>query len=114
MCGIAGYVRLDGAPADREILSAMCDVILHRGPDSEGLLVDGAAGLGMRRLSIIDVSGGHQPIHTESGRHSILYNGECYDFQRQREELEARGCRFKTQSDTEVILYLYQEYGSRP
>ncbi len=111
MCGIAGYLNLDGVAADREVLEAMCDAIVHRGPDSQGLLVDGPVALGMRRLAIIDVAGGDQPMTSADGTTTIVYNGECYNFQSERARLEEQGRRFKTHSDTEVVLALFEEKG---
>ena len=111
MCGIAGYVRKDGKAADAVVLKAMCDAIAHRGPDAEGVFAEGPAGLGMRRLSIIDIEGGDQPIHSEDGRYSIVYNGECYNFAAERAELAAKGAVFRTRSDTETVLRLFEEYG---
>ena len=112
MCGIAGYV--DAAlPADegRAMLESMCAALVHRGPDDQGLTADAGAGLGMRRLSIIDLSGGHQPMSSDDGSRTIVFNGEIYNFRGLRDELRARGCRFRTESDTEVILRAYEEYG---
>src|SRR5437764_3801671 len=111
MCGICGFINQDGAPADREILRAMADTIRHRGPDDEGFLVDGPVALGMRRLSIIDLAGGHQPIANEDGTAWIVFNGELYNFPELRPRLEAAGHRFRTHSDTEVVLHAYEEWG---
>lgn len=112
MCGIAGLLALDpGAPAPRDVVQAMCDVMVHRGPDDEGFHVDGPLSMGMRRLSIIDLAGGHQPISNEDGSVTVVLNGEIYNFQELRTELEARGHAFKTHSDTEVIVHLYEEHG---
>lgn len=91
----------------------MCDRIIHRGPDSEGIYADGAVGLGMRRLSIIDLEGGRQPIYNEDRSMVIVFNGEIYNFRELREDLLRRGHRFTTASDTEVILHLYEEYGEK-
>jgi len=114
MCGIAGYLSKDpGAPAPRHVIEAMCDVMVHRGPDDQGLLLDGPVALGMRRLSIIDVSGGHQPMFNEDGTIAVVQNGEIYNFQELRRDLEARGHRFRTNSDTEAIVHLYEEFGTR-
>lgn len=101
------------APSDVRgaLLDRMCAVIRHRGPDDQGTVVAGRAALGMRRLSIIDVAGGHQPIHNETGRVSIVFNGEIYNFQEVTAELKARGHVFKTHSDTEAIVHAYEEYG---
>lgn len=112
MCGIAGYVNVDGRPADPELIKAMCDSILHRGPDDAGYLVEGVVALGMRRLSIIDLAGGHQPIFNEDGSVATVFNGEIYNYRELRQELEAKGHRFATHSDTEVIVHLYEELGA--
>src|SRR6185436_12994900 len=85
--------------------------IVHRGPDDEGIYVDGPVGLGMRRLSIIDIAGGHQPISNEDGTVWVVFNGEIYNYRELRPNLEARGHRFATNSDTETIVHLYEEYG---
>ncbi len=112
MCGIAGYVNLDPSrPAELEIVRAMTRAIVHRGPDDEGFHVDGAVALGMRRLSIIDLETGHQPISNEDGTVWVVFNGEIYNYLELRDELEARGHRFKTSSDTEVLVHLYEELG---
>jgi asparagine synthase (glutamine-hydrolysing) len=113
MCGIAGIVLADRnnrVSADR--LHKMCAVMEHRGPDDEGIFVSGNAGLAMRRLSIIDVAGGHQPIANETGDVHLVCNGEIYNHQVLRSELESRGHRFRTDSDVEVILHLYEELGA--
>ena len=113
MCGIAGFLSLEqGVFATRTIAQAMCDVIPHRGPDDQGFLVDGPLAMGMRRLSIIDLAGGQQPISNEDGTISVIQNGEIYNFQEIRQDLEKRGHRFKTNSDTEAIVHLYEEYGT--
>ncbi len=111
MCGVAGYIRLDGKDADPTILHAMCDAIEHRGPDSEGVFVDGPAALGMRRLAIIDLEGGRQPMHSEDGQLTIVFNGECYDFNQVRPSLEAAGAKFSTSSDTECVLRAIELFG---
>src|SRR5437899_3110444 len=112
MCGIAGMVGVaPGYLAEEAEVRAMCQTIVHRGPDDEGIYVHGRAGLGMRRLSIIDLSTGHQPIHNEDGNLWVVFNGEIYNFPELRPELEARGHRFYTNSDTEVIVHLYEEHG---
>jgi asparagine synthase (glutamine-hydrolysing) len=111
MCGIAGIFNLDGAPADARLLAAMTATLRHRGPDDEGCVTDGAVGLGNRRLSIIDLAGGHQPMANEAGTVSVVYNGEIYNFRELRQLLEARGRRFRTSSDTEVIIRAYEEFG---
>lgn len=114
MCGIAGYVNCpDGRPADRKIIEGMCQSIVHRGPDDQGVYVCGPIGLGMRRLSIIDLHTGHQPIANETGTVWIVQNGEIYNYQELAQWLMQRGHRLKTSSDTEVIVHLYEELGER-
>ncbi len=113
MCGIAGILDRDtGAQVDPETIHRMCLAMAHRGPDDEGVYANGSAGIGMRRLSIIDVSGGRQPVHNEDHNVWVVFNGEIYNFADLRRELEARGHRFYTHSDTEVIVHLYEEHGS--
>jgi asparagine synthase (glutamine-hydrolysing) len=112
VCGIAGVIGKPGEVVDSEDVHRMCQTIVHRGPDDEGILAQGAAGLGMRRLSIIDVAGGQQPIHNEDSTVWVVFNGEIYNFQELRRELESRGHRFYTHSDTEVIVHLYEEMGA--
>ena len=113
MCGIAGVVSTTReSDISEALVRHMCDQIVHRGPDDEGILVQDGAGLGMRRLSIIDLSGGHQPIFNESRSAWIVYNGETYNFPELRAELESRGHRFYTKSDTEVVVHLYDEMGA--
>jgi asparagine synthase (glutamine-hydrolysing) len=112
MCGIAGFVNFDGQPASPVILKAMTDLLIHRGPDDEGHLIDGAVGIGHRRLSIIDLSPlGHQPMATRNGQFVISYNGEIYNYRELRMELQARGHSFCSESDTEVLLGAYEEWG---
>jgi len=113
MCGIVGIHSLArGRPIDQGVLTAMNDTITHRGPDSAGHHIDpGRVGLAMRRLAIIDVSGGDQPISNEDGTVWIVFNGEIYNFPDLRRELEARGHRFKTHTDTETIVHAYEEWG---
>ncbi len=110
MCGIAGYIS-NGAPAEREIVQRMCDQIRHRGPDDEGFYVDRECAIGMRRLSIIDLAGGHQPISNEDGSVWVVFNGEVYNFQELRRDLIAKGHQFVTNSDTETLVHLYEEEG---
>ncbi len=113
MCGIAGIVGIEPSyQAEAVDVHRMCQTIVHRGPDDEGIYAHGRAGLGMRRLSIIDLSTGHQPIHNEDHDLWVVFNGEIYNFPELRPELEARGHRFYTNSDTEVIVHLYEEYGA--
>jgi asparagine synthase (glutamine-hydrolysing) len=112
MCGIAGIAAFAGAtePSLGQIRE-MCDAIRHRGPDADGLDVRRGVGLGMRRLSIIDLAGGNQPIFNEDNSILCVFNGEIYNFKELRAQLEARGHSFRTQSDTEVIVHAYEEYG---
>lgn len=113
MCGIAGMVYTNGEGAVSEsLVHRMCETIVHRGPDDEGIFVKGGVGLGMRRLSIIDLAGGHQPVFNEDRSVWIVFNGEIYNFPELREELLKRGHTFRTHSDTEVIVHLYEEMGS--
>lgn len=113
MCGIAGAVS---ATRESDITEAlvrhMCDQIIYRGPDDEGLYIADGAGLGMRRLSIIDLSGGHQPVFNEDRSAWVVFNGEIYNFPELRPELEKRGHHFYTRTDTEVIIHLYEEMGA--
>jgi asparagine synthase (glutamine-hydrolysing) len=112
MCGIFGIINYtDKTPVTPEQLRKPLSLMVHRGPNDDGIMTDRYAGLGMRRLSIIDIPGGHQPISNETGEISIIFNGEIYNYRELREELEAEGHKFKTRSDTEVILHLYEEYG---
>ncbi len=111
MCGIAGVVRRDGAPVEEALVASMTAVLAHRGPDGQGVWVDGAAGLGHRRLAIIDLATGDQPMFSAEGRLAVVFNGEIYNFRELRRELEARGFTFRTTSDTEVLLRAYEAYG---
>ena len=111
MCGIAGIFGIRGQPVDQGEVQAMCDALVLRGPDDEGYYTNGNVGLGMRRLSIIDLATGQQPVRNEDGSIQVVLNGEIYNFQELRAEMEARGHRFYTASDTEVIVHLYEEYG---
>src|ERR1043165_894337 len=114
MCGIAGFVSREehgDARAARVLLERMLGVITHRGPDDEGALVEGTAAIGMRRLSIIDLAGGHQPLSGCDPALSVVFNGEIYNFLELRPLLEARGHRFRTHSDTEAIVHAYEEFG---
>jgi asparagine synthase (glutamine-hydrolysing) len=117
MCGIAGFVESSGtaAPlgldASRALAHQMCEVIRHRGPDDEGVWVDRGVALGMRRLSIIDLSTGHQPIHNEDRTVWVVFNGEIYNFRELRAELESHGHTFYTSTDTEVIVHAYEQWG---
>jgi asparagine synthase (glutamine-hydrolysing) len=112
MCGICGAIRFSGEPVETGHLRAMADAIRHRGPDGEGFFVDGPVGLGHRRLAIIDLSeAGAQPMPYDGGRYHISYNGEVYNYLELREELEGLGRRFRSTSDTEVVLAAYAEWG---
>jgi asparagine synthase (glutamine-hydrolysing) len=114
MCGICGIVRGGGRAPDRDVLAAMSAALHHRGPDSGGDIVLGEAGLAARRLAIIDLEGGDQPIANEDGRVVVVQNGEIYNHAELRAELEAAGHRFKTpHSDTEVLVHLYEQHGPR-
>ncbi|MBI4421622.1 MAG: asparagine synthase (glutamine-hydrolyzing) [Gemmatimonadetes bacterium] len=113
MCGIAGKYSLDGTPVDRSLLSRMARTMIHRGPDDGGLYAHGAFGMAMRRLSIIDLTKGHQPISNEDGSIWVTLNGEIYNFVELRDELRGRGHLFTTATDTEVIVHLYEERGER-
>ena len=112
MCGIGGIVYHDrNRPVCVTDLRRMCDTLVHRGPDDEGFFTDGNVGLGMRRLSIIDLASGHQPISNEDGSVWIVFNGEIYNFRELRKELAHKGHEFSTDSDTETIVHAYEEYG---
>jgi asparagine synthase (glutamine-hydrolysing) len=112
MCGIAGILEFgNGKHADPAVLRGMCDVMAHRGPDDYGFFTEGRIGLGMRRLSIVDLATGHQPISNEDGTIWIVFNGEIYNHRELRERLIGLGHRYRTQSDTETIVHLYEEYG---
>jgi len=113
MCGIAGMARFDGAPVWLDDVRRMCAALAHRGPDDEGFYLAPGAGLGMRRLSIIDLENGRQPVHNEDRTVWAVFNGEIYNFQELRRELEGRGHSFYTGTDTEVIVHLYEERGPR-
>lgn len=114
MCGICGIARSPAAQVDaisEDLLRAMCRTIVHRGPDDEGIHVGRGAGLGARRLSIIDLEGGHQPLSNEDGTIWVAHNGEIYNFPELRQELEARGHRFRTRTDTETIVHSFEQWG---
>lgn len=114
MCGIVGLLHHDRSRSvDRAVVSRMCDAIRHRGPDDEGIHAVGAVGLGMRRLSIIDLAGGHQPVYNEDRSIAIVFNGEIYNYRQLRAGLIARGHVMRTHSDTETIVHLYEELGDR-
>ncbi len=113
MCGIAGLYTFDGRPVEQGLLERMNRLIKHRGPDSEGCFVRGHVGLGMTRLKVIDLSTGDQPIHNDDKSLWIIFNGEIYNYRELRSDLEKRGHRFYTHSDTEVIVKLYEEQAER-
>src|SRR6516165_5333038 len=113
MCGIAGIVGTgSGFVVDPEAVHRMCQAIVHRGPDDEGIYAKDGVGLGMRRLSIIDLAGGHQPVHNEDKTIWVVFNGEIYNFPELRHALESRGHQFYTSTDTEVIVHLYEDLGT--
>jgi asparagine synthase (glutamine-hydrolysing) len=109
MCGIAG--KAGTIPVAESDVLRMCDAIAHRGPDDWGTFVEGGVGLGMRRLSIVDLAGGHQPMSNEDGTVVVVFNGELYNFPSLHDEIVAKGHRFKTLCDTEALVHLYEEYG---
>jgi len=111
MCGIAGIIS-DRQPVDADSIHRMCEWLVHRGPDDEGIYVDTGIGIGMRRLSIIDVPGGHQPLFNEDRTVLAVCNGEIYNFRELRKELEKSGHKFSTNSDTETIVHLYEKHGA--
>ncbi|MDQ5846696.1 MAG: asparagine synthase (glutamine-hydrolyzing) [Acidobacteriota bacterium] len=112
MCGIVGIAHSDRTDIDQALLGRMCAAISHRGPDDDGFYVNGHVGLGMRRLSIIDVKGGQQPIHNQDRTAWIVFNGEIYNYRELREKLEKLGHTFYTNSDTEAIVHAYDQYGA--
>ena len=111
MCGICGTLALDGGAADDRAVRAMADALVHRGPDSEGIFVSGPVGLAARRLAIIDLARGDQPMHSEDGTVTVVQNGELYEHRRLQDELARRGHRFTSHCDTEVLPHLYEERG---
>jgi asparagine synthase (glutamine-hydrolysing) len=111
MCGIAGILDLRDRPVAPSLVRRLCDVLVHRGPDDEGYYMDGSVGLGQRRLAILDLAGGRQPMSNEDGTIWITFNGAIYNFRELRERLEGLGHRFATRSDTEVIVHAYEQYG---
>ena len=112
MCGIAGIVRADGAPVDRDLLQRMNEAIRHRGPDEDGFYFNDGVGLAMRRLAIIDLKSGQQPIHNRDRTKWLIFNGEIYNYREVRAQLEKLGHQFYTDSDTEVVVAAYDEYGT--
>ncbi|HEX3375728.1 MAG TPA: asparagine synthase (glutamine-hydrolyzing), partial [Candidatus Acidoferrales bacterium] len=113
MCGICGVIGIQQSELAEQITRRMMGAIMHRGPDDDGLLVAPSAALGMRRLSIIDLPGGHQPVFNESRNVAVVFNGEIYNFRQLRKTLEERGHTFRTASDTEVIVHAYEEWGEQ-
>src|SRR6266511_3825469 len=114
MCGIAGQFLFNPREAvSRADIGRMCDTLVHRGPDDEGVFLKGPIGLGHRRLSIIDLDSGHQPISNEDQTIWVVFNGEIYNYMELREGLIARGHAFRTPSDTEVLVHLYEEEGEQ-
>src|SRR3990172_5634103 len=110
MCGICGVIgEARGEVAESRVRSMLTGMV-HRGPDDEGVLAKPGAVLGMRRLSIIDLAGGHQPVFNEDGTVGVVFNGEIYNFPHLRASLESRGHRFRTHSDTEVLVHAYEEW----
>src|SRR6266850_1155274 len=113
MCGICGQYSFGSqAPVLRQDIERMTNTLIHRGPDDEGYHVAGPLGFGFRRLSIIDLAGGHQPMSDREESVWVVFNGEIYNFLELRRELEARGHRFRTKSDTEVIVHGYKQWGT--
>ena len=111
MCGIVGQLRKDGNSADASMVRSMCAALRHRGPDDEGFRFQGALGIGMRRLRVVDLEGGRQPMENEDGSIKVVFNGEIYNHQILRKKLIDKGHRLTTQSDTEVIAHLYEDEG---
>jgi len=113
MCGIVGKIAFDGAPIGSGLIDRMCASIRHRGPDDQGTYVNAGIGLGAVRLAVLDLSSlGHQPMASEDGRLRLVFNGEIYNFRELRSDLEKRGYHFRSQTDSEVVLHLYEEYGT--
>ena len=110
MCGIAGILDIKRKP-ENHVLLGMTGIMRHRGPDGEGIYIDGPVGLGHRRLSIIDLNTGAQPMSNEDCSIWITYNGEVYNFMELRHDLENKGHKFRTKSDTETIIHAYEQYG---
>lgn len=113
MCGICGVIGIERSETGEAVTRRMMEALWHRGPDEDGLLVAPCAALGMRRLSIIDLPGGHQPVFNEAGNVGIVFNGEIYNFRELRKTLEGLGHAFRTHSDTEVIVHAYEEWGEQ-
>src|SRR6202140_4254484 len=113
MCGICGVIGIERNEQAEAITRRMMEAIRHRGPDEDGLLVAPSVALGMRRLSIIDLPGGHQPVFNETRNVAVVFNGEIYNFPQLRKTLEGRRHAFRTHSDTEVIVHAYEEWGEQ-
>ena len=112
MCGIAGFIDKERGVEDAEhLIDSMCKVIRHRGPDEQGVWVGDEAALGMRRLSIIDLAGGQQPIFNEDRSILVVFNGEIYNYRNLQKDLQEKGHHFSTNCDTETIVHAYEEYG---
>src|ERR1700750_1897091 len=115
MCGITGWASIDSragiTDGAKALLHSMCEHMVHRGPDSEGLMVAQGVALGMRRLAIIDLQHGEQPVWNEDRTVAVVLNGELYNYREVRRDLEKRGHRFNSESDTEILPHLYEEYG---
>ena len=112
MCGIAGILSLNGQPVDAGAVQSMCSTIAHRGPDDDGFYIRPEIGLGMRRLSIIDLTTGHQPMSNEDGTVWVVFNGEIYNYRELRQQLTARGHKLATRTDTETLVHLYEDHGA--
>src|SRR5258708_32665749 len=113
MCGICGQLNFDrNEPVDPDTVRSMARSIAHRGPDDEGYFFSGPLGFGFRRLSIIDLAGGHQPMSDAEEKVWVIFNGEIYNYLELKSELEKRGHRFRTRSDTEVIVHVYKDWGT--
>src|SRR6478609_5658861 len=110
MCGIVGVVHEESGRVDRSLVRTMCALIRRRGPDDEGFHFDQHVGLGMRRLAIIDVNSGRQPMYNEDRTVAVVFNGEIYNYRELREELLKRGHRLVTHSDSECIAHLYEDF----
>src|SRR6202030_4743835 len=113
MCGICGVIGIQRPELAEDITRRMMGALLHRGPDEDGILVAPSAALGMRRLSIIDLPGGHQPVFNETRNVAVGFNGEIYNFRQLRKTLEGHEHVFRTKSDTEVIVHAYEEWGEQ-
>ena len=113
MCGICGVIGIESRDAGEAVVRRMMAAMIHRGPDEEGILVAPPVAAGMRRLSIIDLAGGSQPVWNEAETIAVVFNGEIYNFAELRKELEALGHRFRTHSDTETIVHAYEAWGER-